>query len=142
MVVTDRLRTEFDRQARRGMKRVDATSEPSGCLEQFYPPASGAGKPPGGIEAGNAAADDRNVRFHLPPSVQPSGCSNFASTGRLGKAPDGSSYARMLTARAATSAIVSREIIASAIIRSLARCESGMVSVGENAVALVKARKT
>lgn len=48
----------------------------------------------------------------------------------------------MLTARAATSAIVSSEIIASAIISSLARWESGKVSVGENAVALVKARKT
>lgn len=49
--------------------------------------------------------------------------------------------ARILTARAATSAIVSSEIVASAIISSLARCESGKVSVGENAVALVKARK-
>lgn len=51
------------------------------------------------------------------------------------------SYASILTARAATSAIVKSEIIASAIIRSFARCVSGKVSVGEKAVALVKARK-
>ncbi|ACA17609.1 UDP-3-0-acyl N-acetylglucosamine deacetylase [Methylobacterium sp. 4-46] len=60
-----------------------------------------------------------------------------------GKAPRRSPPARqdrMFTARAATSATVRSEIDASAIIRSLARCVSGSVSVGEKAVALVKER--
>ena len=47
---------------------------------------------------------------------------------------------RMLTALAATSASVSSEIPDSAIIKSFARSDSGMVSVGENAVALVNER--
>ncbi len=50
-----------------------------------------------------------------------------------------SAHARMLTARAATSASVSKDTAASAMDRSFARAVSGMVSVGENAVALVKA---
>ena len=50
-------------------------------------------------------------------------------------------YDRILTARAATRARVSREIAASAIIMSLALAESGRVSVGEKAVAFVKERK-
>jgi hypothetical protein len=49
--------------------------------------------------------------------------------------------ARILTARAATSAIVNSEIAASAIMRSFARGDSGIVSVGEKAVAFVKDRK-
>jgi hypothetical protein len=47
--------------------------------------------------------------------------------------------ARILTARAATSAIVNREIAACAIMRSFARGDS--VSVGEKAVASVKDKK-
>lgn len=47
--------------------------------------------------------------------------------------------ARILTARAATSAIVNREIVACAIMRSFARGDS--VSVGEKAVASVKDKK-
>jgi hypothetical protein len=47
--------------------------------------------------------------------------------------------ARILTARAATSAIVNSEIAASAITRSFVRGDR--LSVGENAVAFVKNRK-
>ena len=47
------------------------------------------------------------------------------------------SQARILTALAATNAIVSNEIRDSNIINSLARRDSGSVSVGEKAVALV-----
>lgn len=47
------------------------------------------------------------------------------------------SHANMFTARAATSAIVSNEIADSTIMRSFARAVRGIVSVGENAVALV-----
>jgi len=57
--------------------------------------------------------------------------------GLSGLRPD---HARMLTARAATRATVSRETNASAIISNFARGVSGSVSVGEKAVALVKAR--
>src|SRR3712207_7740301 len=42
-------------------------------------------------------------------------------------------YPKMLMARAATRAMVRSEMLASSIIRSLARCESGKVSVGEKA---------
>ena len=50
-------------------------------------------------------------------------------------------YERIPTAREATTAIVTREDSDSAIISSFARWVSGNVSAGENAVALVKARK-
>jgi len=86
MVVADRLRTEFDRQTGLRVERVDAASEPARCFEQLDPPAAGAAEPPGGVEAGNAAADDRNIRFHLAPKRSSAiRLGHFASMTRLGK---------------------------------------------------------
>jgi hypothetical protein len=83
-----------------------------------------------------------------PAVVAGDGRSIVADTGPLPRVLDGArtlisrmhSYDKMFTALAATSAKVSSEIPASAIIKSLARADSGSVSVGEKAVALVKER--
>lgn len=75
------------------------------------------------------------------PPVAIKGGAPGSNMARRGIGPwSQAAHVRMLTARAATRAMVSSEIIASAIISSLARGVSGTVSVGENAVALVNAR--
>ena len=60
---------------------------------------------------------------------------------RLYDAEKPAAQLRMPTARDATIAMVQREIMASLIIKNFALAVSGNVSVGEKAVAFVKARK-
>jgi hypothetical protein len=47
-------------------------------------------------------------------------------------------YVKMLTARATTSSTVTDEMLASTSIKPFAECVSGIVSVGLNAIELVK----